>query len=94
MVPDGDIARCLGSKSFNEGSFVKVPLLFGSNTDEGTDFGPTGINTTEEFYQYLTVTRKLPPVAANKIFELYPNNATNEVAAYLGSTPTPAEGLM
>lgn len=95
MVVDGDIIRNLGSQSLTDGTFVKVPLLIGSNTDEGTGQGPTGINTTDQFYDYLTTatTQHLPPTAANQILQLYPNNSTEEVAAYLGTTPTPAKGL-
>lgn len=94
MFIDGDIVRNEGSKSLNDGTFVKIPILYGTNTDEGTGQGPTGINTTEKFYNYLTTTLALPPVAANKLLELYPNNSTEEIAAYLGDTPTPAEGLL
>ncbi|CZR67950.1 related to triacylglycerol lipase V precursor [Phialocephala subalpina] len=36
------------------GQFVKVPLLIGTNTDEGTSFGPIGIDTDAEFRSYLT----------------------------------------
>lgn len=28
---------------------MKVPILYGTNTDEGTAISPTGINTDEEF---------------------------------------------
>lgn len=53
-VIDGDIIRDWGSLQLDKHEFVKVPILAGTNTDEGTAFGPTGINTTEEFYAYLT----------------------------------------
>lgn len=53
-VIDGDIIREWGSLQLDKHEFVKVPILAGTNTDEGTAFGPTGINTTEEFYAYLT----------------------------------------
>lgn len=94
MVVDGDIVRNLGSKTLNDGTFVKIPIIYGANTDEGTNLGPTGINNTEEFYDYLTATQKLPSVAANKILELYPSNSTEQVAAYLGNASTAAEGLI
>lgn len=55
-VIDGDIIRDWGSLQLDKHEFVKVPILAGTNTDEGTAFGPTGINTTEEFYAYLTGT--------------------------------------
>jgi carboxylesterase type B len=35
------------------GTFVKVPFLIGANHDEGTAFGPRGINTTAEVAAYL-----------------------------------------
>ena len=35
---DGDFLPDLFSKQLNEGKFVKVPLLIGTNTDEGTSF--------------------------------------------------------
>jgi carboxylesterase type B len=35
------------------GQFVKVPILIGTNTDEGTSFGPKGINNNEQFRSYL-----------------------------------------
>lgn len=53
-VVDGDFIRNWGSIQLNKHAFVKVPILAGTNTDEGTSFGPKGINTTEQWYQYLT----------------------------------------
>lgn len=53
-VIDGDLVRNWGSIQLDRREFVKVPILMGSNTDEGTAFGPVGINTTEQFYEYLT----------------------------------------
>lgn len=53
-VVDGDLIREWGSIQLDNHEFVKVPILAGTNTDEGTAFGPTGINTTEQFYEYLT----------------------------------------
>lgn len=53
-VVDGDFIRNWGSIQLNKHAFVKVPIISGTNTDEGTAFGPRGINTTEEWYDYLT----------------------------------------
>jgi len=53
-VVDGDFLKNWGSVQLNKGQFVKVPIISGTNTDEGTAFGPQGINTTEQFYDYLT----------------------------------------
>lgn len=51
---DGDMVRNWGSIQFDKGQFVKVPIMIGTNSDEGTAFGPVGINTTSQFYEYLT----------------------------------------
>lgn len=53
-VIDGDFIRKRGSLSLGAHEFVQVPVIAGTNSDEGTSFGPTGINTTEQFYTYLT----------------------------------------
>lgn len=53
-VVDGDLIRTWGSVQLTNDEFVKVPIISGTNTDEGTAFGPTGINTTQQFYEYLT----------------------------------------
>lgn len=53
-VIDGDFIRKRGSVSLNDHEFVQVPVIAGTNSDEGTSFGPTGINTTDQFYDYLT----------------------------------------
>lgn len=53
-VVDGDFMRNYGSVQLNNHEFVKVPIISGTNMDEGTTFGPTGINTTEQWYDYLT----------------------------------------
>jgi triacylglycerol lipase len=51
---DGDFIPNRGSVLLKEHKYVKVPIIAGTNTDEGSSFGPFGINTTEEFYEYLT----------------------------------------
>ena len=34
-------------------AYVHVPIICGTNTDEGTSFGPMGVNTSEQFLQIL-----------------------------------------
>lgn len=53
-VVDGDLVQKPGSTQLSAKQFVKVPIIAGTNTDEGTAFGPVGINTTDEWYDYLT----------------------------------------
>lgn len=69
-VVDGDLIRNWGSIQLSKHAFVKVPIMAGTNTDEGTAFGPTGINTTEQWYQYLTgtYTNRLPTNSAANPF--------------------------
>ena len=49
IVADGDLFQNTGARQLINGSFVKVPLLHGRNTDEGCSFGTKGINTMEQF---------------------------------------------
>ncbi|KAK6065684.1 carboxylesterase [Seiridium cupressi] len=103
MAVNGDIVRSIESQSLVKGPYVKVPLIAGSNTDEGTGQGPSGINTTEQLFTWL-ITKEaaasysqmenLPPEAANEILSLYPDNSTGNMAAYLGDSPTSAQGPM
>lgn len=53
-VVDGDLLKNWGSVHLQQHEFVRVPIIAGTNTDEGSQFGPTGINTTAQFYSYLT----------------------------------------
>lgn len=48
-VVDGDFIQRWGSIQLAEGAFVHVPIIDGANSDEGTAFGPTGVNTTQDW---------------------------------------------
>lgn len=45
-VIDGDFSQDLLYNQFEQGSIVKVPVLVGDDTDEGTGFVPNATNTT------------------------------------------------
>lgn len=48
----------------------------GANTDEGTSFGPTGINTTEDFAATIANMSRnaiLPEAFVNQVLDAYPN---------------------
>ena len=51
-VIDGDFVAEAASIQLQKRKFLHVPLLIGTNTDEGTSFGPQGINTTQQFLAY------------------------------------------
>lgn len=55
-VLDGTFIQEFRTIGLQEGNFVKVPLLIGSNTDEGRLFVGNGFNTTEEFRNYVAKT--------------------------------------
>lgn len=46
---DGDIIDRHSSEQLKDGAFVHVPILIGTNSDEGTSFSPKGVNNTEIF---------------------------------------------
>jgi len=48
-IVDGDFIERFGSIQLAEGAFLKVPIVDGTNSDEGISFGRTGINTTDQF---------------------------------------------
>jgi carboxylesterase type B len=52
-VVDGDFIQGYTSLQLAKGQFVHVPIISGANSDEGTAFGPKGINTTEDFLNRL-----------------------------------------
>ncbi|PWY92122.1 carboxyesterase [Aspergillus heteromorphus CBS 117.55] len=94
-IVDGDLIRDWGSLQLDKQKFVKVPIISGTNTDEGTAFGPTGINTTEEFYAYLTDGEsgfQLPSSIANEILQLYPDDPALGIPEFLGSARVPSKG--
>lgn len=53
---DGSLIQGSQVDQLNNGNFIKVPLLSGCNTDEGTAFGPRGINNDSDFATYLAAT--------------------------------------
>ncbi|KAJ5626217.1 hypothetical protein N7510_002526 [Penicillium lagena] len=94
-VIDGDLIRNWGSIQLDRREFVKVPILMGSNTDEGTAFGPVGINTTEQFYEYLTgggFGFRAPSSVASRILQLYPDIPSEGIPAVIGSKRVPSMG--
>jgi carboxylesterase type B len=48
-VIDGDFLQDHQSTQIADGRFVKVPVLYGTNTDEGTAIAPSGVNTDADF---------------------------------------------
>ncbi|ENH70904.1 Lipase 1 [Fusarium oxysporum f. sp. cubense race 1] len=62
---DGDFIQGSGSELLSKGKFVHVPILIGTNTDEGTYFAskdptPKNISSDAEFISYLQDNQHLP----------------------------------
>ncbi|KAL1582072.1 hypothetical protein WHR41_09255 [Cladosporium halotolerans] len=76
VIVDGDFVQRWGSLQLEEGDFVKVPIISGANTDEGTAFGPRGIDTEQDFAETLTDPESsviLPEHFVPEALEAYPN---------------------
>ncbi|KAJ5734318.1 Triacylglycerol lipase (LipA) [Penicillium malachiteum] len=80
--------------SYREGRLAKVPLLLGTNTDEGTSFGTTGVNTDEEAIAQLISSKRwvLSTDEATRILSLYPNISAIGCPYGWGNVTWPALG--
>lgn len=50
---DGDFVARYPSQQIKDGAFVRVPIIVGSSSDEGTNFSPKPINDTADFIGWL-----------------------------------------
>lgn len=95
-VIDGDLVAQAASVQLEQGLFVRVPYLAGTNSDEGTSFGPSQINTTEQFLAYC---RQNPwshisdNATASDLAILYPDIPAIGIPATIKGRPSPALGL-
>ncbi|KAK5110354.1 hypothetical protein LTR62_006062 [Meristemomyces frigidus] len=81
-IVDGDFIQRWASVQLAEGDFVKVPIIDGANTDEGTAFGPQGINNTADFVADATNQNGqtvLPSVFVPELLEAYSDVCANYV---------------
>ncbi|KAH7232494.1 Alpha/Beta hydrolase protein [Fusarium solani] len=86
QVVDGDFITASGSTLLKQGKFVKVPILIGTNFDEGTEFAPQGINTMAQFAQYVRSVG-VSKQAVRTIEKLYSDDPTVGIPATLKSRP-------
>ena len=78
-ILDGDLLQSFGSLQLAAGKFVHVPIIDGANTDEGTAFGPKGIQNASQFQSYLESPLQatgvaLPEFFAAEILQAYPDD--------------------
>jgi carboxylesterase type B len=70
----------------SQNAFQKVPLLLGSNSDEGISFSPRGLNSSSDVYHALLsnpdfsdiplpgIPYQITPQSAQKLLDLYPDD--------------------
>lgn len=77
-LADGDFLTGYPSQLMPEGKFIKVPLLTGTNTDEGISFHPDTphLNTQTDLFHAFTSWRdySLSPPTIQKLLALYPDD--------------------
>lgn len=92
-VIDGSLIPRYGQESLSSGKFAKIPLILGTNTDEG--FGVTGVNTDEQAVNQLVHSKRwnVDEEQAKKLLELYPNDPTLGLPYGWGNRTWPENGL-
>jgi carboxylesterase type B len=78
----------------DKGKFAHVPHLYGSNSDEGTDNAPFGINTDKQLYDFLLygVGFGYPSSTVRRIMELYPDDPAKGVPINTGARRFASKG--
>jgi carboxylesterase type B len=67
-VIDDDIVQDHTYRAFREGKFVRVPAIFGDDTNGGTPFVPSATNTTKAFNSFLAA--QFPALTSTQLHEL------------------------
>ncbi|KAF3030899.1 hypothetical protein E8E15_011313 [Penicillium rubens] len=93
---DGSFIAQYPQISYKEGKLTRVPILLGTNTDEGTSFGTTGTNTDEDCINELTTSKRwvLNSSQATELLSYYPNIPAIGCPYGWGNTTWPSLGLM
>lgn len=79
-----------------EKKFIRIPLLDGANSDEGSSFGAVGIDNETALFQSIMFFRNYAISApkARKLLQLYPDDPANQPPFYIKEpTRFPARGL-
>ncbi|KAH8119021.1 Alpha/Beta hydrolase protein [Phellopilus nigrolimitatus] len=75
-IVDGDFLVDFPFNLFAQGKFIKVPSVFGDDTNEGTIFTPTDLNTTSDMNNFLLDNfPNLTSSMLNTIDVLYPESS-------------------
>ncbi|KAK8124579.1 uncharacterized protein PG998_000338 [Apiospora kogelbergensis] len=85
---DGDMIARSSHAQFLDGSYLKIPIIVGDNTAEGTAFAPKGINTTEQFRQFVLSSPSaiMNDAYAQRILDAYPARSPEDCLPNLPPT--------
>jgi carboxylesterase type B len=77
---DGDLIARHSSLQLADGELVKIPVIIGDNTDEGTSFAPKGLNTADQFLQALRRgSSSMNSSFAQEIVDIYTDESTEQI---------------
>ncbi|KAL4877326.1 Alpha/Beta hydrolase protein [Aspergillus karnatakaensis] len=93
---DGEWIKEYPQISITEGRLAKVPILLGSNTDEGVSFGTSGVDTDDECIAQLISSKRwvLTTEQATKLITYYPHDPAVGSPYGWGNVTWPERGLM
>ena len=92
-VIDGSLVSRYGQQSIKQGKFAKIPIILGTNTDEG--FGVNGVNTDAQAIEQLVHSKRwnVDEEQARKLLQLYPNDPALGEPYGWGNRTWPENGL-
>lgn len=84
---DGTFLTGYPSSLIREAKYNAVPLLTGTNSDEGTGFSPSGPNTEADLFNDLLWWRSyaLSPPTVRRLLALYPDDPCHEPPFYMAN---------
>jgi acetylcholinesterase len=90
---DGSLIPRTGQESLMQGKFSKIPIILGTNTDEG--FGVNGVNTDEQAIEQMLTSKRwnINLEEARRLLKLYPNDPNFGEPYGWGSRTWPENGL-
>lgn len=92
-VIDGTFVPRYGQQSVTQGQFAKVPIILGTNTDEG--FGVNGVNSDDDAIAQIVASKRwvFNATEAKRLLELYPNDPALGEPYGWGNKTWPEYGL-
>jgi acetylcholinesterase len=92
-VIDGSFIPRYGQQSLVQGKFAKIPIILGTNTDEG--FGVNGVNTDAQAIEQMVTSKRwnVNEEEARRLLDLYPDDPSLGEPYGWGNRTWPQYGL-